>query len=903
MTRRARLSWLLPMVPLAAVGCLTNTLLPDPGEGEGPIAPADRLAARLSPLLAPGAVQLAPPQDLDPTTLALASVPLRNGAYVQVLGRRVVREHDRTTGYTSAIRGTTQAWIDAQGRVVPLHVTAADGLLTLAAQSAVPVGDGLLFPTSAGTLWQLLPLRLEQATSAAGVLGPALAADQFVSATSAGEGVRVEVSRLTLGATREAPVSSASIGLGEAGSARWLEEIAPGVVALVAEAADGRLLFARSDGGAIVSTTELKLPALTTDPTYGWPMPPEPPSTRFRFDAGDLLVVSDDETTGPASVLSRWRVSGDGSVERVATAEPPPPGFGEWSPPFGFGASLAARAEPNPQEPTLEVPLAYRARAIVGAAFDSIDVPRTPCLDDEACRSIGESSLLGVVGLGEAPVAIYGLWAWIQEQSAQLVGLYARPLGAPAAPYAACTPGAGVCTSASARRACNLDGTAIVDESCVPPKRRCVDGACAAECATASDCAVKSSCVDPVCNPDGTCAVDPSKHVGAACTSGDAAGTCSPAGACVICTPGESRCDNGVMLVCGPDGAGFGQTGSCASAVELGAGGRHTCARLTTGGVVCWGADTQPKPTLVPLPNSRALAVGGAHACAMDAGGSVQCWGRNDVGQLATGPTGVDVNSPKLIGGTFTSIVAGGGHSCAMQSNGVVSCWGDNTQGEVANGGSGMPSPAPSAAQCGSAKGDTVFAGIANGAIVKPGGALIAWGRNDAGQSGIGYITGPLTTGMTTPLTGVVEVTFGFFHGCSRHTDGAVRCWGLGDGGQLGNGQLATSYAAVTTTVADAVSVAAGWYHTCAATKAGQVLCWGHEDHGQLGDGGADGAPRPTPAVVSGVSTAVKVVAGDQHSCALLKGGGVVCWGMNDVGQLGDGTSGNDRALPVTVKL
>ena len=94
------------------------------------------------------------------------------------------------------------------------------------------------------------------------------------------------------------------------------------------------------------------------------------------------------------------------------------------------------------------------------------------------------------------------------------------------------------------------------------------------------------------------------------------------------------------------------------------------------------------------------------------------------------------------------------------------------------------------------------------------------------------------------------------------------------------------------------VRLAAGTTHTCQANHDGTVRCWGINDHGQLGDGTRTN--RQTPVAVSGLLNAVAIAAGIQHTCALLANGGVRCWGDNFEGQLGDGT-GIDRLGPVPV--
>ena len=99
------------------------------------------------------------------------------------------------------------------------------------------------------------------------------------------------------------------------------------------------------------------------------------------------------------------------------------------------------------------------------------------------------------------------------------------------------------------------------------------------------------------------------------------------------------------------------------------------------------------------------------------------------------------------------------------------------------------------------------------------------------------------------------------------------------------------------------VAVAAGDNHSCGLTSAGGVRCWGNNQYGQLGDGtsGAYDYNSPTPGDVVGLTSGVvKIGAGFHFSCALLDTGGLKCWGQNGGGTVGDGTF-VDRPTPVDV--
>lgn len=147
-------------------------------------------------------------------------------------------------------------------------------------------------------------------------------------------------------------------------------------------------------------------------------------------------------------------------------------------------------------------------------------------------------------------------------------------------------------------------------------------------------------------------------------------------------------------------------------------------------------------------------------------------------------------------------------------------------------------------------------------------------------------------------------ISSGWAHACALTPEGAVECWGRNVDGQVGDGTRTTRLNPVEVVglSAGVKAISAGSDHSCALRVSGAVLCWGLNDHGQLGDG--TDTHRLTPVGVTGLSSGVKAIStGAYHSCALTDAGGVKCWGDNDFGQLGDGTGGLGmrRLTPVGV--
>jgi alpha-tubulin suppressor-like RCC1 family protein len=194
-----------------------------------------------------------------------------------------------------------------------------------------------------------------------------------------------------------------------------------------------------------------------------------------------------------------------------------------------------------------------------------------------------------------------------------------------------------------------------------------------------------------------------------------------------------------------------------------------------------------------------------------------------------------------------------------------------------------------------------VAAGFDHTCAIVTGGGVMCWGYNGSGQLGDGTATNRAVPGLVTGLSsGVTAIAAGYEHNCVLMADGTLKCWGANELGQLGDGTTTSRRApvAVAGLPGKVTAVTAGKYHTCAIISGGSVMCWGHNASGQIGDGTGIGRTAPTP--VSGLSSGVTAVsAGGFHNCAIVAGG-VRCWGENGFSQLGDGTR-ISRPLPVTV--
>lgn len=266
------------------------------------------------------------------------------------------------------------------------------------------------------------------------------------------------------------------------------------------------------------------------------------------------------------------------------------------------------------------------------------------------------------------------------------------------------------------------------------------------------------------------------------------------------------------------------------------------------------------------------IAAGDSHTCAVSTAGTVRCWGAPDYGRL--GQPGYDDYigddeppsdwDPVDAGPDIVAIAAGASHSCVLRSTGTVACWGYNNYGQLGLGHS----------------------------------------------MSVGDDESPAEAGDL-PLTDVVDIALGDSHSCAIDGDGGLRCWGSNNSGQLGTGDTTSlgAYETIETIAAidlpgAVVEVAAGYEHTCARLEDGSLWCWGRNAEGQLGLGipdpiGDDEAPTSAGPVPLG-GKAIDVATRYNHTCAVLEGGGVRCWGNNGDGQLGYGDTKNvgDRKTP-----
>ena len=342
---------------------------------------------------------------------------------------------------------------------------------------------------------------------------------------------------------------------------------------------------------------------------------------------------------------------------------------------------------------------------------------------------------------------------------------------------------------------------------------------------------------------------------------------------------------------------------------SVSAGVYHTCGLTTSGAAYCWGWAGNGqlglgfRPPAHPLglgQNDRTpLAVAGGHtftmvsgglghSCGVTTAGEAYCWGDNTYGQLGDGSKTRSLAPVSVTGGQqFASVTAGSYHSCGVTTGNALYCWGNNSQEQLGDG-SHTSSSSPVLVA-----GDFLFQAARAGAYhtcgVTTANVAYCWGYDLDGQLG----TGSVTFNVPTPVAVAGDHSFaavatGFSHSCGTATDGAAYCWGqaslLGD--ESGLDQYAPVAVAGGITFATAGgSLASGQESSCALTPSSAAYCWGHNDAGQLGDGSTTW--RSTPNLVLGGLSFASISTGPFHTCGVTTSAVAYCWGINANGQVG----------------
>lgn len=406
---------------------------------------------------------------------------------------------------------------------------------------------------------------------------------------------------------------------------------------------------------------------------------------------------------------------------------------------------------------------------------------------------------------------------------------------------------------------------------------------------------------------------------------------------CALLVGGRSRC-------WGSGGSGISTLEARLHVVQLAAGRAHTCALSSDGRVRCWGAngsgqlglnhtvrigdDEMPasSPPVQLGGVAKAISAGADHTCAVMGNGDVRCWGNAGGGRLGYGNQYSigDNEHPEAAGAVklarrAVSVAAGGEHTCAVLDTGQVRCWGRGTEGQLGYGDtasfghvpSWLPQSAGPVELAGRHRAKVVTTGAQHTCAVLSNGRAQCWGRGDDGR--LGHRSESWIGDNETLLASdyiqlgsnreVVDIVAGDRHSCAILDNRTIRCFGLGADGRLGYGNVANigdnehpSTQDPVDVVRAAVSISAGGAHTCATLDDGSVRCWGKGAAGRLGYNstaniGDNESPSARIPVQLPGGRAAAITAGGAHTCAVVLGGQVSCWGEGADGRLGYGAT------------
>lgn len=354
-------------------------------------------------------------------------------------------------------------------------------------------------------------------------------------------------------------------------------------------------------------------------------------------------------------------------------------------------------------------------------------------------------------------------------------------------------------------------------------------------------------------------------------------------------------------------------------AVSISSNYEFTCVLHQSGNISCWGNNWagqlgngatgwgefgpdnfSPWPVYADgISDAIQVAAGGSHTCSLNQDKSVSCWGSNNFGTLGNGKDGhgralysflVETDPVKVLSiNSASTISAGLHHTCALHTDGTISCWGLDNHGQLGDGESDFAAvdfsalfssaniPTPVKVK-GIANAKAIALGTHHSCALHNDATVSCWGNNLSGQLGDGTTTSSDLPIKVSGISDVSTIAAGDEHTCVLHTDSTVSCWGNSRAGKLGTSEmkledsrLITGLDVVTAAalapneallrgsfvinealepakvpnITDAVAIATGWQHTCAAHRDGTVSCWGDNRNSQLGDSAISSSVLP----------------------------------------------------------
>jgi alpha-tubulin suppressor-like RCC1 family protein len=351
---------------------------------------------------------------------------------------------------------------------------------------------------------------------------------------------------------------------------------------------------------------------------------------------------------------------------------------------------------------------------------------------------------------------------------------------------------------------------------------------------------------------------------------------------------------------------------------EISSGNNYNCAIRADDALYCWGTNgtgqlgdnslqQRSAPTPVNGGGSWKAIAAGRHTCGIKTDDTLWCWGSNNTGQLGDNSTTQRLVPTQVSGGgSWLDVSTGESHSCGIKTDFTLWCWGFNVRGELGDN-STTQRLVPTQVSGGGSWVD-VSAGSAYTCGIQSGGTMYCWGAGSSGQLGDNSTTDRLTPTAVSGGNFWVFVSAGGEHACGITSFFNLYCWGRNLSGRTGLNTY-TGNTLVPTEVSgggswswvDTGVLAQGSYaHSCGIKSDSTLWCWGSNNIGQLGDNTTTERLVPTQTITA--RTWWRASTGGDHSCALVENTGqIYCWGWNNFGQFGNGST-SDNMIPQSVR-
>ncbi len=270
----------------------------------------------------------------------------------------------------------------------------------------------------------------------------------------------------------------------------------------------------------------------------------------------------------------------------------------------------------------------------------------------------------------------------------------------------------------------------------------------------------------------------------------------------------------------------------------------------------------------------RQIAMFGQNACVLFREGTVSCWGDNRHGQLGNGTTDARYGAHQVQGlSNAVSIAVGADFACAVRGDGTLVCWGSNSSGQLGSSArKNHPLPTPVPGVQGAVQ---VAAAVDHACITLRDSNVMCWGDNSHEKVGRGPEQEKRPPAKVVGVSGARQVSVSSTHSCAL-TGNGVTCWGSYSG--IGKRPDESALRVLTRQV-PFTALSSSWRHSCGLQRSGHVLCWGNAGSGRLGGAAPPTSSPASPMPVAGLSDAVSIAAGDEHTCAVKQSGAVTCWG------------------------